>query len=66
MTRDYIKEINEATEMTTLLDIMSDIAKDIRNLYNDEEVLGNPRTLVDAHVLATEKAKTMMQPKKAE
>lgn len=66
MTRDYIKEINEATEMTTLLDIMSDIAKDIRNLYNDEEVLGNPRTLVDAHILATEKAKTMMPIKKAE
>ena len=55
MTRDYIREINEATELTVLLDIMSDIAKDIRNLYNDEEVLGNPRTLVDAHNLATKK-----------
>lgn len=66
MQRDYIKEINEATELTVLLDIMSDIAKDIRNLYNDEEVLGNPRTLVDAHILATTKAKSMMPSKKTE
>jgi len=65
MQRDYIKEINEAVELTVLFDIMSDIAKDTHNLYNNGEVLGDPRTLVEAHKLATAKAESMM-PKKAE
>lgn len=66
MTRDYIKEINEATELSVLFDIMSDIAKDTRNLYNDGEVLGDPKTLAEAHKLATAKVESMMPTKKAE
>ena len=63
MTRDYIKEINEATELTVLFDIMSDIAEDTRNLYNNGEVLGDPKTLAEAHRLATAKVESMMPTK---